>query len=198
MATFTDKILQFVDFNKLVESSKAKYKFVFSHQIVGGDILGRGGSERVDYCEMGGKNADGTYGFDTKRHGCGKPLHQIMVENGVQIFFHGHDHIYAEQLKDGIVYQEVPQPSFPSYTVANNAAEYGYISGVILPSAGHLNVKIQGDSAQVDYIGGYHLDNKNLGLINGTSRRTYYVKAKPIDTAIRSVESSKSTINAYQ
>jgi hypothetical protein len=195
---FTLGKTQYDWFRNTLESSKAKYKFVFSHQIVGGDVLGRGGSERVDYCEMGGKNADGTYGFDTKRPGWGKPLHQLMVENGVQIFFHGHDHIYAEQLKDGIVYQEVPQPSFPSYTVANNAADYGYVSGVILPSAGHLNVKIQGDSAQVDYIGGYHLENKNLGLINGTSRRTYYIKAKPIDTAIHSVESSKSTINAYQ
>ena len=179
-----------------MEGSKAKFKFVFAHQIVGGDAEGRGGSERVDYCEMGGKNLDGTYGFDTKRPGWGKPLHQIMVENGVQIYFHGHDHLYAEQEKDGIIYQEVPQPSFPGYTVANDAAAFGYTQGLIIPSSGHLNVKVMGDSATVDYIGGYHLDIKALGLFNGTSRRKYSVKAKTMNTEV--VTPKFKVINAYQ
>lgn len=193
---FTLGKTQYDWFRKTLEGSKAKFKFVFAHQIVGGDAEGRGGSERVDYCEMGGKNLDGTYGFDTKRPGWGKPLHQIMVENGVQIYFHGHDHLYAEQLKDGIIYQEVPQPSFPGYTVANDAAAFGYTQGLIIPSSGHLNVKVMGDSATVDYIGGYHLDNKALGLINGTSRRKYSVKAKTMNTDVATP--TNIVINAYQ
>jgi len=195
---FTLGKTQYDWFRKTLEESDAKFKFVFAHQLVGGDSYGRGGTEKVDYFEMGGKNADGTYGFDNKRPGWGKPLHQIMVENGVQIYFHGHDHFYAEQEKDGIIYLEVPQPSFPGYTVANDAANYGYVTGTIIPNSGHVNVKILGDSAQVDYIGGYHVDNIKQKLINGTSRRTFYVKANTPQTAIDAQVNLQNNFTAYQ
>ncbi len=193
---FTLGKAQYDWFRATLEGSRAKYKFVFSHQIVGGDKEGRGGSERVDYAEMGGKNSDGSYGFDTKRPGWGKPLHQIMVENGVQIFFHGHDHLYVEQPKDGIVYLEVPQPSLPVYTSTASAAGYGYVTGTLLPCSGHINVKVQADSAKVDYVGGYHADNVAAGQVNGNIRRTFYVKPKVTD-AIQTVETQKA-IRAYQ
>jgi len=176
-------------FRATLESSKAKYKFVFAHQIAGGDNLGRGGSERVDFAEMGGKNSDGSWGFDTKRPGWGKPIHQLLVENGVQIYFHGHDHLYAEQLKDGIVYLEVPQPSLPQYSTAANAASYGYISGTILPCSGHINVTVMPDSARVDYIGGYHVDNPAAGQVNGNIRRSFSIKPK-VASAVPEIKSS--------
>jgi sugar lactone lactonase YvrE len=181
---FTLGKTQYDWFRNTLENSKAKYKFVFAHQIVGGDNLGRGGTERVDFAEMGGKNADGTYGFDTKRPGWGKPIHQLLVENGVQIYFHGHDHIYAEQPKDGVVYLEVPQPSIPQYTTAANAAAYGYTTGTILPCSGHINVSVTADSAKVDYIGGYHAENASIGQINGTIRRSFSVKPKIVSAVL--------------
>jgi predicted phosphodiesterase len=186
---FTTGKTQYDWFRNTLESSKAKYKFVFAHQIVGGDNLGRGGCERVYFAEMGGKNSDGTWGFDTKRPGWGKPIHQLLVENGVQIYFHGHDHIYAEQQKDGVVYLEVPQPSIPQYTVAANAAAYGYVTGTILPCSGHINVTVKPDSAKVDYIGGYHVDNPGQGQVNGTVRRSFSVKPKVI-SAVPEIKSS--------
>lgn len=195
---FTLGKMQYDWFRKTLEESKAKYKFVFAHHLVGGDNLGRGGTEKAIFSENGGYNTDGTYGFDDKRPGWGKPLHQIMVENGVQIFFHGHDHFYAEQEMDGIIYQEVPQPSFPGYTIANNAEAFGYINGTILPNSGHLNVKILGDSAQVDYIGGYHVNNVGLGQINGASRRTYYVKPKTVASSSFLIENPKNNLKMYQ
>lgn len=195
---FTLGKMQYDWFRKTLEESDAKFKFVFAHQLVGGDNLGRGGIEFADFYEMGGKNADGTWGFDQKRPGWGKPLHQIMVETGVQIYFHGHDHFYAEQEKDGIVYQEVPQPSFPAYTVVNNALAYSYSSGTIIPSSGHLNVKVAGDSVQVDYIGGYHINSPNPGLINGATRRTYYVKAKSINTSADLPTADQTKVEVYQ
>ena len=39
-----------------------------------------------------------------------------MVENGVNVFFHGHDHIYAREELDGIVYLECPKPDDAGYT----------------------------------------------------------------------------------
>jgi sugar lactone lactonase YvrE len=195
---FTLGKTQYDWFRKTLEESTAKYKFVFAHQLVGGDYIGRGGVEYAEFYENGGNNADGTYGFDDKRPGWGKPLHQLMVENGVQIYFHGHDHFYAQQEKDGVIYQEVPQPSFPGYTTVNNAATYGYVTGTIIPNSGHINVRILGDSAQVDYIGGYHVNNVNLGQINGASRRTYFVKAKSKSTSVSTMEITKNNLEIYQ
>jgi hypothetical protein len=42
------------------------------------------------------------------------PIHQLLVRNKVAAVFHGHDHLFAKQDLDGIVYQEVPQPSSPN------------------------------------------------------------------------------------
>ena len=195
---FTLGKTQYDWFRTTLETSTAKFKFVFAHQLVGGDYLGRGGAEKADFFENGGNNADGSYGFDDKRPGWGKPLHQIMKENGVQIYFHGHDHIYAQQEKDGITYQEVPQPSFPSYTVANDATSYGYTTGTILPNSGHLQVTVNGDSAKVDYIGGYHVDDVKNELINGQVRRSYYVKSNTLKTGSSLIDESSKTICAYQ
>jgi hypothetical protein len=193
---FTLGKVQYDWFRSTLENSKAKFKFVFSHQIVGGDNLGRGGSEQVDFFEMGGKNADGSNGFDAKRPGWGKPIHQIMVENGVQIFFHGHDHLYVEQPKDGIVYLEVPQLSLPQYTNTSTAAGYGYLTGTLLPCSGHINVTVSTDSAKVDYIGGYHANNISLGQVNGTIRRTFSVKAKVI-SEINTPVGNTNTFQVY-
>jgi hypothetical protein len=184
-------------FRSTLEGSNAKYKFVFAHQLVGGDREGRGGSERAGLYENGGYNLDGSYGFDALRPGWGKPLHQLMVENGVQIYFHGHDHLYAEQALDGLVYQECPQPSFPGYTSVNYAASYGYVSGTIIPNSGHLQVTILGDSAEVDYVGGYHANNVSQGLINGQIRRTYYVKANNGSSGIAQVKNQSFDILVF-
>ena len=67
--------------------------------------------------------------------------------------FHGHDHLYAKQDLDGIVYQEVPQPSAKN---TNNAAmlasAYHYTSGTILASAGHLRVTVTPDKVTSEYV----------------------------------------------
>lgn len=63
---------QFNWFKQTIENSTAKYKFVFSHQIVGGNDAqdyGRGGAWAANLFEWGGNNSDGTWGFDTQRPG---------------------------------------------------------------------------------------------------------------------------------
>ena len=139
-------------FKKTISNSKAKYKFVFCHHLVGGlGIDTRGGTEYADFFEMGGYNTDKTWGFDTNRPGWGKPIHQLMVENKATIFFHGHDHFFGKQEKDGIVYQEVPQPSNKNIT-NTSASKYGYVDGILLPGRGYLLVKVTDTSTKVDYI----------------------------------------------
>jgi predicted phosphodiesterase len=139
---------------RTLEASTAKFKFVFTHHLVGGaEDQCRGGAEAAPFFEWGGKNADGRDGFQQNRPGWPAPIHQLLVQNRVTIVFHGHDHFYARQDLDGIVYQEVPQPG----TQANgrtprNAAEYGYRDGVILGGSGHLRVTVSPNKLTADYV----------------------------------------------
>ena len=165
-------------FRKTLENSTAAFKFVFCHQLVGGgDNEGRGGIEDAGYYEWGGNNADGTWGFDDHRPGWEKPIHQLMVENGVTVFFHGHDHFYARQELDGVIYQLVPQPGHPNFSTVDYAAEYGYEKGDIVPNSGHLLVTVRKNDARIDYIRSYLASNETATRKNGDVSRTYTVSA---------------------
>jgi hypothetical protein len=136
-----------------LEASQAKWKFVFIHQLIGGaDKNGRGGVEVASFYEWGGNNADGSYGFNEQRLGWGIPIHQLLINNHVTAVFHGHDHLFARQELDGIVYQEVPQPAADGSNGTKNAAEYGYHSGDILNGSGHLRVSVSLEGVTVDFI----------------------------------------------
>jgi hypothetical protein len=134
-----------------LETSKAPFKFVFIHHLVGG--LGRdvrGGISAAPYMEWGGKNADGSEGFAQHRPGWERPIHSLLVKHGVSIVFHGHDHLFVKEQLDGIIYQEVPQPSHPNGGT-RSAEEYGY-KGVVLGSSGHLRVRVEPKEATVEYV----------------------------------------------
>ena len=139
---------------RTLASSRAKFKFVFIHHLVGGaDEQARGGAEAASFYEWGGKSADGTDGFKQNRPGWPAPTHQLLLQNKVTIVFHGHDHFYAKQDLDGIVYQEVPQPGSPGNDrVPRSAAEYGYRNGVILGGSGHLRVGVSATKVIAEYV----------------------------------------------
>ena len=136
---------------KTLETSKAPFKFVFIHHLVGG--LGkdaRGGVAAAPYMEWGGRNADGSDGFAQHRPGWALPLHQLFVKHGLSAVFHGHDHLFVKEELDGIIYQEVPQPGHPSGGT-RSAEEYGY-KGVLLGSSGHLRVTVEPAQTVVEYV----------------------------------------------
>ena len=76
-----------------------------------------------------------------------------MVENGVTAYFHGHDHQYAYEIVDGIVYQEVPSPGMTG-SGFNLYSENDPNTIRVLPNSGHLRVTISPnqDLATVDYV----------------------------------------------
>ena len=137
-----------------LENSRAKFRFVFIHHLVGGSgDQNRGGSEAAPFYEWGGKNADGTSGFAKNRPDWPAPIHELLVKNHVSAVFHGHDHLYANQELDGIVYLEVPQPGYPGNgRPPRSAAEYGYVNGTILGSSGHLRVTVTPKIVTVEYV----------------------------------------------
>jgi hypothetical protein len=149
---------QFDWFKQTLEESDALYKFVFAHHMVGGthDYV-RGGAEPADLFEWGGYNADinnnpTTWGFSTERPGWGDdPIHQFMTANGVSAFFYGHDHEYAYQKRDNVVYQLVPSPSMTGYGFGLYSEDDPY-TFTVLPNSGHLRVTVSPDQAVVEYI----------------------------------------------
>ncbi len=161
-----------------LEKSKSKFKFIFAHQLIGGDPNGRGGIEFADLYEWGGKNLNGTDGWATNRPGWYKPIKDLLTENRVTIFFHGHDHFYAKQDKDCLVYQETPQPSHPVFLTANSATEYGYLKGDIYPNAGHLRVTVSGDGVKVDYVRAYLPKNESATRKNLDVSASYFIATK--------------------
>jgi UDP-2,3-diacylglucosamine pyrophosphatase LpxH len=165
---------------RTLEASQARYKFVFLHNLVGGlDKDGRGGVEAAPYFEWGGRNFDGSEGFAARRPGWELPIHQLLVRHKVTAVFHGHDHFYARQELDGIVYQEVPQPGWVGGERIQGASGYGYQSGQMLPSAGHLRVTVTPEAATVDYVRSYLPTQETGARRNGLIAASYRLTPKP-------------------
>lgn len=160
----------------VLENDQSLYKFVFCHQLIGGDPNGRGGIEFSDWYEWGGFNKDGSYGFSDNRPGWYKPVKDLLKENRVDIFFHGHDHFFGKQEKDCLIYQECPQPSHKNFTNANQAAEYGYVSGQILPNSGHLRIQVNEEEVKVEYVRAYSAANETPARKNKDIAATYFVR----------------------
>ena len=142
-------------FKTTIEASHATFKFVFLHNLVGGSTSeARGGIEGAPFYEWGGKDFNGNSEWSTMRPTwTGGPIHDLMVANHVTMMLHGHDHFYFRQEKDGVVYQECPQPGNVNYNEPpNSAADYGYVSGVVHSSSGHMRFTVSPTSVLVEYV----------------------------------------------
>ncbi len=160
-----------------LENTDVKYRFVFIHHLVGGSPMNnRGGVEVARLWEWGGENMDGVSEFDQQRPGWELPIHDLLVKHGVSIVFHGHDHLFVKQELDGIVYQEVPQPGHPRSGNTNTAIEYGYVSGEVQSSSGHVRVRVRADEARVDYVRTYLPEAETTNRRNGEVSFSYTLR----------------------
>lgn len=136
---------QYAWLKKTLEESTAKYKFVFAHHVMG---TGRGAIEVSTNYEWGGKDPSGTTTFAKERPNWEIPIHDLMVKNKVSIFFQGHDHIYCTQVRDGLIYQSMPNPADDTFSMFNESA---YKSGTKAPNSGHVRVTVSPTQAKVEY-----------------------------------------------
>ena len=189
--------------------SNAKFKFVFSHHVSG---TGRGGVEVAPYYEWGGqdrrgggggggggRNRQGAAGdaqpappaaparglerFFQMRPTWEKPIHGLMRDTGVTIFFQGHDHLYARQELDGVIYQSCPNPADPTFTAFNREA---YKSGDIFPNSGHLRVTVSGGAdatCKVEYVRAARPGDEAAHGENGSIVHEYTVKPRAAKAA---------------
>jgi hypothetical protein len=143
--------------------------------------------------------------FKTNRPTWAKPIHQLLVDTHVTIFFQAHDHMFARETVDGVVYQEVPNPADNSYFAYNCDAyapasltwqgptgygKYDPATAVRMPNTGFLDVSVSADAVKVDYVRTYRAvdlsTNPNKIFtgkeVNGETAFSYSVPAQPGDS----------------
>jgi hypothetical protein len=151
-----------------LENSNAKYKFLFMHHPTGGtDDYIRGGAYAGTYVEWGGSGpADSTIdSLSYYRPTWSTTIHQILTENNVSAVFHGHDHQYGYEKRDGIVYQALPAAGFstrgsPTWTYYSTGPYLRYVIKA-LPSPGHLRVTVSPTQTTVDYVNSTSANGSN-------------------------------------
>ncbi len=184
---------QYTWFKQTLENSAAKYKFVFAHHIRG---QGRGGIIMAKLFEWGGYGNNGTtWGFGANRSGWAMPIHQLMVNNGVNIFFQGHDHLFAQEMLDGLVYQEVPMPSDSTYMIGMLANADAYSSNQ-LNGTGTLVVTVAPTEAKVEYIRSYLPRDTSATQRNGSVAFSYTVAPRVL--GIKKYNSGTKSIRLEQ
>lgn len=165
-----------------LETSDAKFTFVFAHNLIGGlNMRGnmRGGIETAKYLEMGGYNLDGTWGFDDARPGWEIPIHQLLVAHDATIYFHGHDHLYVHQELDGVVYQETPVPAIAGLTdVSQSAKNFNYNNGTVVNGGGYLRVRVSPEEVKVDFVQTYLPEEEDANHQDGMLGHSYTIKAE--------------------
>ncbi len=164
-----------------LETSTAKYKFVFAHHVRG---QGRGGITNAQLYEWGGRNKlNGPNTFANNRPGWAKPIHNLFIDNKVNIFFQGHDHVFAHETLDSVTYQAVPMAADSTYEIGMLANADSYVSDTV-DGTGHVRVTVSPENIKVDYVKAY-LPADTLGIHkNGEIGFTYTIGNKIDNTSI--------------
>eukprot|EP00808_Paulinella_micropora_P025307 g7364.t1 len=162
--------------------SSQKFKLIFTHNLVGygAPDSQRGGALMSEQNEWGGHNVNGSMGFGDFRPRWSEPIHDLLLHAGVQAVFHGHDHLFSLERRDGLVYQCVPMPADPK---GSSGSLESYAPSPFLetnlPNAGHLRVEVFESKLAVDYIRAVAPADENVkqGKVNGVSMYSYEIPA---------------------
>jgi hypothetical protein len=176
-------------FKKTLEDSNARFKFVFAHHANG---IGRGGQVYSSLFEWGGYDPRGRYLFDEMRPGWGKPIHQIMKDYGVSIYFQGHDHVFAMERVDGIIYQTVPRVS-EKYPSRSNVFAL-YPNAHLLLNSGFLKVTVSSEEVKISFYRSYFVSTDpqegNTGIV--------FVYAIDADRRVSILQDKKDDLSKYK
>lgn len=177
-----------------LETSTAKYKFVFAHHIRG---QGRGGITNAQLYEWGGRNKlNGASTFANNRPGWAKPIHNLFIDNKVNIFFQGHDHVFAHEILDSVTYQSVPMAADSTYQIGMLANADSYVSDTV-DGTGHIRVTVSPENIKVDYVKAY-LPADTLGVHkNGEIGFTYTIGKPSPNTGVENEELETPIIKLF-
>lgn len=160
-----------------IENSKATFKLVFIHHLLG---EARGAATIAKLNEWGGYDKNGTWQFNAQRPGWDLPIHQLLLKNNVNAVIQGHDHLFALENVDGMIYQTTPMPSDSSYVigVTDNGDAF---TGKIIKGAGHLKFNVNPDSIKVDYISAVLPEDESDTLKNNQTVYSYSIKKNVVN-----------------
>ncbi|MFC2101177.1 PKD domain-containing protein, partial [Bacteroidota bacterium] len=178
---------QYTWLHNTLSNSNKPYKFVFAHQVSGGTTTyGRSGVMAIDAgYEWGGgsnwnqPNSDWSTNRPSSAGWIHGPIHQMLVDNNVGAFFHGHDHCYVQESRDGIIYLECPQAGISSgngfYTttqpsITNVNAAYYDPAGTNYPNGGHIRLTVTPSQTTAEYVRTY-----TSGGTNGSVSHTFNI-----------------------
>jgi hypothetical protein len=154
----------------VLSTSQARWKFLFAHHILASwekNGYGRGGAKYAHDWEQG-------------------IIHQMMLEHGAQIFFYGHDHVFADGTADGIHYTLCSQffvnklpmwctPGNPAYVAFQTAYPYGWY-----PDKGFISARVGPRSVWVDFVKTSNDDEQNGKTIYSYHLADVTVKLNPL------------------
>lgn len=160
---------QYAWLQETLSTSTAKYKFVFAHHVMGAQ---RGAVEVARLWEWGGEDQAGNNQFASMRPTWALPIHQLMVAHGVTAFFQGHDHVWARQELDGVIYQTLSEPANPNYGFGFGDA---YLSGDIFPNSGFTRVTVSPAQVQVEYVRIFMAGDEGPGGASGEVVFSYVI-----------------------
>ena len=159
-------------FQQTLANSTAKFKFVFCHHVLGET---RGAIAVAKGYEWGGyENDNRTWGFAKNRPDWEMPVHQLMVKYGVTVFFQGHDHLFAKEELDNVVYQTVPMPSDSTYLIGMRDNGDAF-TDVKINGAGHLRVSVSATKATVEYVRAWLPESESAEHKNGEIAYSYSI-----------------------
>ncbi len=180
---------QYLWLKQTLEQSKAKWKFVFAHHVLGTQ---RGGVEVAPDFEWGGSSKNGANDFAKQRPTWTAPIHKLFVDNHVTIFFQAHDHIFVHQQLDGVTYQSLPNPADNTYTAFNSTA---YKTGEQFPNAGYTRITVGPADVKVDYIREFlPKDEKPPKLVSGMNQFSYTITSPKITRVANAASESTAGI----
>ena len=81
-------------------------------------------------------------------------MNKLFVDNKVNIFFQGHDHVFAHEILDSITYQAVPMAADSTYEIGMLANADSYVSDTVV-GTGHLRVTVSPENVKVDFVRAY-------------------------------------------
>jgi hypothetical protein len=120
---------------RVLAGSDHPFRFVCIHHAVGGNagsafetLYGRGGPRAASVGEQ-------------------RILHEMMREFGVQIFFFGHDHVFLDEVVDGIHYT-LPGSCGAPWKFGTDVTGYDQF----WPDSGHGRLTVRPDRATVEFV----------------------------------------------
>jgi hypothetical protein len=161
-----------------LQSSTAKFKFVFIHHPLGEE---RGGIIPAQLFEWGGKEQNGNNTFSTHRPGWAMPIQQLFVQYGVNILFQGHDHLFAHEILDSVTYQEVPMMADSTY-IKGMVNSNAYTADT-LENTGYLRVTVSSSCVKVEYVKNY-LPKDTLSGLNHNKEVAFSYTIGTCDTTV--------------